>query len=205
MTGQTQALEYGQEQVDGFTLTGTSTLDNDIAEFSGSEIWGDVVNAANLSSLSDYSTGFDLNSETVLFGNLTNLGTLDISGKRSIAYEVDGSTINGGLNNHGTINVSGAFDELDQKGPIGYLIDTSAVLGDVRNDGTIQVQGAEGRGVNVVDSELGGYVINSGTIAATGAGAMGIYVEESEVSSIVNHGTIQANGESSRGVRVTDS
>ncbi|HDU2624977.1 TPA: autotransporter domain-containing protein [Pseudomonas aeruginosa] len=205
MTGQTQALEYGQEQVDGFTLTGTSTLDSDIAEFSGSEIWGDVVNAANLVSVSDYSTGFDLNSETVLFGNLTNLGTLDISGKRSIAYEIDGSTINGGLNNRGTINVSGAFDELDQKGPIGYLIDTSAVLGDVRNDGTIQVQGAEGRGINVDDSQLGGYVINSGTIAATGAGAMGIYVEESEVSSIVNHGTIQANGESSRGVRVTDS
>lgn len=205
MAGQTQALEYGQEQLDGFTLVGTSTLDGDIVEFSGSEILGDVVNEADLTSTSDYSTGFDLNSETVLSGNLTNQGTLDLSGKRSIAYEVVASTVNGGLNNRGTINLSGAFDDLDQNGPTGYLIDTSDVLGDVRNDGTIQVQGQAGRGIAVNDSQFGGYVINTGNISATGISAMGVYVGGSEVSTIVNHGSIQATGESAGGVRITDS
>lgn len=205
MTGQTHALEYGQEQVDGFTLTGTSTVDNNIAIFSKSEIWGDVVNAGKLSSATDYSSGFDLKGETVLYGNLTNQGTLDISGKRSIAFKVDGSTINGGLNNSGSISVSGAFDELGQKGPVGYQIDNSEVLGDIRNDGSIQAQGTDGRGIYVLGSKLGGFVINSDIIGATGAGAMAINVEKSEVSSIVNHGSIQADGVSSRGIQVSDS
>ncbi|MEW5511881.1 autotransporter domain-containing protein [Pseudomonas asiatica] len=205
MDGRSEALVYGQDRIDGFTLIGTSAMAGDMVEFNGSEVWGDVINGATLSSTSDHSTGFDLSSKTVVFGSLTNLGTLSLGGKGSIAYEIDASTLNGGLNNRGTISVTGAFDELSAKGPSGYHIDSSAVRGDIRNDGTINVEGQAGRAINVVDSKLGGNLINGGTISVNGAGAVGVNVEDSEVSSIVNHGTVLATGEGSHGVSISAS
>lgn len=58
MAGRSEALVYGHERIDGFTLIGTSAMPGDMVEFSGSEVWGDVINGATLSSTSDHSIGF---------------------------------------------------------------------------------------------------------------------------------------------------
>ena len=134
--------------------------------------------------------------------NITNIGTINVSGPSNLGMRVDYGTVAAGGNgtptaiNTGTINVNGTSD----LGIIANGFSTTALRATGTNSGIIQVAGTGSAGLFSIN---GGNIINTATatkqISVTGTNSIGMVVVDS-TSTGTNSGIINITGNSSAGV-----
>jgi outer membrane autotransporter protein len=206
MTGQTESL-VRTGAVNGFSLIGSATINQDFVEINEATVTGDVINNANITGIADQINGidvdgFELGGSTEFNGNLTNNGNLTLTGLGANGILLDNVAMNGSVLNNGSLNVTGDFDDVEGDGATGIKFWNVAAMGDTRNDGTINVNGDRAKGMLIENSALEGYLINGngGVIDVKGANTDGIYAYDSNIEVTVNHGVIKAEGAGATGM-----
>ncbi|RUE86321.1 autotransporter domain-containing protein [Pseudomonas aeruginosa] len=199
-------VSFGAETVDGFTLTGTASVAEDIVDLEGTTVNGDINLDGDFTATGDYVSGVDMDglgsAAMVMNGNVTNYGHLNLNGLAATGILADQIALNGSIINNGQIIVAGDYDSANSEAAGGVVILGTAALGDIRNDGVISVTGDQGDGYRLSSAELQGFLINSrdAEISVSGAGASGISAFDSDVEVTINHGRITADGASASGV-----
>lgn len=193
--------------VDGFTMTGEATINEDFLQLENAVITGDIVNEANLSGTGDQINAIDIDGDgfggsTVFNGSLMNTGSLTVNGLGANGILLDNVEMNGSVINSGSINVTGDYDPAENDGATGIKFWNVNSAADNRNDGMILVNGIGATGIQIENSLLEGNLINgnNGVIEVAGQNSTGLAAYQSDIESTVNHGRIAATGDDATGI-----
>lgn len=172
------------------------------------EVVGDIINNGTLQMTGQGALGIAMEGSSA--NSLINNGTIDVldesdgsSGDHASGIELVSSTLNGGLVNAGTINVTGEA----AKGITAYSSGqgVTSIGGDIENRGNISVSGTNAIGIELDDVSFGHSMINNGGMVAAGTNATTVLVDDTKYNSIVNNGGLYARGEGSTAIHVLDS
>ena len=191
--------------IDGNKITGVSNKAKGIVA-----IDSDVVNKASMEFNSDDSIGIFSQNKSGSAKTIINSGNIDITGKRSIAAYLEG-TSDQTFENSGTINVDKTTTSVKNDSTVGIYAQGGSRI-NVKNSGTI----------NVGESSFGIYSLSeNGNVETTGSSvinvadkAIGIYkkggvANVGGVINVANHTATDANSEpvgvyGSNGITITD-
>ena len=191
--------------IDGNKITGVSNKAKGIVA-----IDSNVTNKANMEFSSDDSIGIFSQNKSGAAKAIVNSGNIDITGKRSIAAYLEG-TSDQTFENSGIINVDRTATSVKNDSTVGIYAQNSSTI-NVKNSGTInvgessfgiyslsengKVETAESSVINVADKAIGIY--KKGGVANVGG-----------VINVANHTATDANSEpvgvyGSNGITITD-
>ena len=191
--------------IDGNKITGVSNKAKGIVA-----IDSDVVNKASMEFNSDDSIGIFSQNKSGSAKTIINSGNIDITGKRSIAAYLEG-TSDQIFENSGTINVDKTTTSVKNDSTVGIYAQGGSRI-NVKNSGTI----------NVGESSFGIYSLSeNGNVETTGSSvinvadkAIGVYKKGGAaniggVINVANHTATDANSEpvgvyGSNGITITD-
>lgn len=198
-------LEFNNDLVESLTLTGTASgATDDLIDFGGIQIQGDVTNDADLSASSDSNSAIDVDA-TNLTGTFTNNGNLSSQGNPASALNFGMSSALGIVNN-GNIHSSGSMDPNDDETVNGLLIwDTQIGAGGLYNYGRISAEGEHSHALKIESASIDEGLYNSGQIQASGSASRAISLLDGSSINTLNTetGLISASGDSSRAVSVS--
>ncbi|WP_299264374.1 autotransporter-associated N-terminal domain-containing protein [uncultured Leptotrichia sp.] len=191
--------------IDGNKITGVSNKAKGIVA-----IDSNVTNKANMEFSSDDSIGIFSQNKSGAAKAIVNSGNIDITGKRSIAAYLEG-TSDQTFENSGIINVDRTATSVKNDSTVGIYAQNGSTI-NVKNSGTI----------NVGESSFGIYSLSeNGKVETTGSSvinvadkAIGIYkkggvANVGGVINVANHTATDANSEpvgvyGSNGITITD-
>ena len=191
--------------IDGNKITGVSNKAKGIVA-----IDSNVTNKANMEFSSDDSIGIFSQNKSGAAKAIVNSGNIDITGKRSIAAYLEG-TSDQTFENSGIINVDRTATSVKNDSTVGIYAQNSSTI-NVKNSGTI----------NVGESSFGIYSLSeNGKVETAGSSvinvadkAIGIYkkggvANVAGVINVANHTATDANSEpvgvyGSNGITITD-
>ena len=191
--------------IDGNKITGVSNKAKGIVA-----IDSNVTNKANMEFSSDDSIGIFSQNKSGVAKTIVNSGNIDITGKRSIAAYLEG-TSDQTFENSGIINVDRTATSVKNDSTVGIYAQNSSTI-NVKNSGTI----------NVGESSFGIYSLSeNGKVETAGSSvinvadkAIGIYkkggvANVGGVINVANHTATDANSEpvgvyGSNGITITD-
>ena len=191
--------------IDGNKITGVSNKAKGIVA-----IDSNVTNKANMEFSNDDSIGIFSQNKSGVAKTIVNSGNIDITGKRSIAAYLEG-TSDQTFENSGIINVDRTATSVKNDSTVGIYAQNGSTI-NVKNSGTI----------NVGESSFGIYSLSeNGKVETTGSSvinvadkAIGIYkkggvANVGGVINVANHTATDANSEpvgvyGSNGITITD-
>jgi len=191
--------------IDGNKITGVSNKAKGIVA-----IDSNVTNKANMEFSSDDSIGIFSQNKSGVVKTIVNSGNIDITGKRSIAAYLEG-TSDQTFENSGIINVDRTATSVKNDSTVGIYAQNGSTI-NVKNSGTI----------NVGESSFGIYSLSeNGKVETAGSSvinvadkAIGIYkkggvANVGGVINVANHTATDANSEpvgvyGSNGITITD-
>lgn len=199
-------LEFNNDLVESLTLTGTaSSSANDLIDFGGIQVQGDVTNDADLSASGDSNSAIDVDASSIT-GTFTNNGNLSSQGNPASALNFGMSSALGIVNN-GTIHSSGAMNPDDDETVNGLLIWNSQIgTGGLYNHGQISAEGEHSHALKIESASIDEGLYNAGQIQASGSASRAIsLLDGSSINSLLNTetGLISASGDSSRAVSIS--
>ena len=198
-------VENSKATIDGKNITGTANKAKGIVAINS-----DVTNKANMQFSDDDSIGIFSRNNSGSAKNIVNTGNIDITGERSIAAYLEG-TSDQTFENSGTINVDKTTTSVKNDSTVGIYAQNGSKI-NVKNSGTI----------NVGESSFGIYSLSeNGNVETTGSSvinvadkAIGIYKKGGTANvggiiNVANHIATDPNSEpvgiyGSSGVTVTD-
>ena len=198
-------VENSKATIDGKNITGTANKAKGIVAINS-----DVTNKANMQFSDDDSIGIFSRNNSGSAKNIVNTGNIDITGERSIAAYLEG-TSDQIFENSGTINVDKTTTSVKNDSTVGIYAQNGSKI-NVKNSGTI----------NVGESSFGIYSLSeNGNVETTGSSvinvadkAIGIYKKGGTANvggiiNVANHIATDPNSEpvgiyGSSGVTVTD-
>ena len=198
-------VENSKATIDGKNITGTANKAKGIVAINS-----DVTNKANMQFSDDDSIGIFSRNNSGSAKNIVNTGNIDITGERSIAAYLEG-TSDQTFENSGTINVDKTTTSVKNDSTVGIYAQNGSKI-NVKNSGTI----------NVGESSFGIYSLSeNGNVETTGSSvinvadkAIGIYkkggtANAGGIINVANHIATDPNSEpvgiyGSSGVTVTD-
>ena len=198
-------VENSKATIDGKNITGTANKAKGIVAINS-----DVTNKANMQFSDDDSIGIFSRNNSGSAKNIVNTGNIDITGERSIAAYLEG-TSDQTFENSGTINVDKTTTSVKNDSTVGIYAQNGSKI-NVKNSGTI----------NVGESSFGIYSLSeNGNVETTGSSvinvadkAIGIYKKGGTTNvggiiNVANHIATDPNSEpvgiyGSSGVTVTD-
>ena len=198
-------VENSKATIDGKNITGTANKAKGIVAINS-----DVTNKANMQFSDDDSIGIFSRNNSGSVKNIVNTGNIDITGERSIAAYLEG-TSDQTFENSGTINVDKTTTSVKNDSTVGIYAQGGSRI-NVKNSGTI----------NVGESSFGIYSLSeNGNVETTGSSvinvadkAIGIYKKGGTANiggiiNVANHTATDPNSEpvgiyGSSGVTVTD-
>ena len=184
-------VDNSNATIDGKKITGTSDKAKGIVSINSN-----VTNKADMKFSSDDSIGIFSQNKSGVAKSILNSGNIDITGKRSIAAYLEG-TSDQTFENSGTINVDKTATAVKNDSTVGiYAQNGSAV--NIKNSGTI----------NVGEASFGVYSLSeNGNVETTGSSvinvadkAIGVYKKGGNVNlggtiNVANHIATDANSE----------
>lgn len=217
----------------GLTLTGSYEGSDDGAEFAGSQITGDLVNEANITSVDNGYTdetntfvndpsGIDFDYSEVetspgsgvyedgeptrVSGNVINRGIIFSEGRDATGILVDSAQIGGLFINEamGDITASGISGEMASLAGVMFQ---GATIGGFENYGSIKALGADSTALSMIEgtSITGDRFFNAGTIVAEGENVEAVELEHlAFTGKFVNDGVILGKGINSQGVSLEE-
>jgi len=198
-------VENSKATIDGKNITGTANKAKGIVAINS-----DVTNKANMQFSNDDSIGIFSRNNSGSAKNIVNTGNIDITGERSIAAYLEG-TSDQTFENSGTINIDKTTTSVKNDSTVGIYAQNGSKI-NVKNSGTI----------NVGESSFGIYSLSeNGNVETTGSSvinvadkAIGIYKKGGTANvggiiNVANHIATDPNSEpvgiyGSSGVTVTD-
>ena len=198
-------VENSKATIDGKNITGTANKAKGIVAINS-----DVTNKANMQFSDDDSIGIFSRNNSGSAKNIVNTGNIDITGERSIAAYLEG-TSDQTFENSGTINVDKTTTSVKNDSTVGIYAQNGSKI-NIKNSGTI----------NVGESSFGIYSLSeNGNVETTGSSvinvadkAIGIYKKGGTANiggiiNVANHTATDPNSEpvgiyGSSGVTVTD-
>lgn len=200
-------LEFNNDLNESLTLTGAASgFTNDLIEFGGIQIQGDVTNDANLDASGDSNSAIDVDASSIT-GTFVNNGNLSSQGNPASALNFAMSSVQGIVNN-GTIHSGGAMNPDDDETVNGLLIWNSQIgAGGLYNHGLISAEGEHSHALKIENaSQIDVGLYNAGQIQASGSASRAIsLLDGSSITNLLNTetGLISARGESSRALSIS--
>ena len=184
-------VDNSNATIDGKKITGTSDKAKGIVS-----IGSNVTNKADMQFSSDDSIGIFSQNKTGVIKAIVNSGNIDITGKRSIAAYLEG-TSDQTFENSGTINVDRTATSAKNDSTVGIYAQNGSTI-NIKNSGTI----------NVGEASFGVYSLSeNGNVETTGSSvinvadkAIGVYKKGGNVNlggtvNVANHVATAANSE----------
>ena len=191
--------------IDGNKITGVSNKAKGIVA-----IDSNVTNKANMEFSSDDSIGIFSQNKSGVAKTIVNSGNIDITGKRSIAAYLEG-TSDQTFENSGIINVDRTATSVKNDSTVGIYAQNSSTI-NVKNSGTINV-GEASFGIYSL-SENGKVETAGSSVINVADKAIGIYkkggvANVGGIINVANHTATDANSEpvgvyGSNGITITD-
>lgn len=200
-------LDFNHDLNESLTLTGAAFgSTDDLIEFGGIQVQGDVTNEADLSASGDSNSPIDLDASSIT-GTFTNNGNLSSQGNPASALNFGMSSLQGIVNN-GTIHSSGSMNPDDDETVNGLLIWNSQIgAGGLYNHGRISAEGEHSHALKIENaSHIDEGLYNAGQIQASGSASRAIsLVDGSSITNLLNTetGLISASGDSSRALSIS--
>ena len=198
-------VENSKATIDGKNITGTANKAKGIVAINS-----DVTNKANMQFSDDDSIGIFSRNNSGSAKNIVNTGNIDITGERSIAAYLEG-TSDQTFENSGTINVDKTTTSVKNDSTVGIYAQNGSKI-NVKNSGTISV-GESSFGIYSL-SENGNVETTGSSVINVADKAIGIYKKGGTANvggiiNVANHIATDQNSEpvgiyGSSGVTVTD-
>lgn len=198
-------VDNSNATIDGKKITGTSNKAKGIVSINSN-----VTNKADMRFSNDDSIGIFSQNNSGAAKSIVNTGNIDITGKRSIAAYLEG-TSDQTFENSGTINVDRTATAVKNDSTVGIYAQNGATI-NIKNSGTI----------NVGEASFGVYSLSeNGNVETTGSSvinvadkAIGVYKKGGSANlggtiNVANHLVLDANSEpvgvyGTSGVTITD-
>ena len=184
-------VDNSNAAIDGKKITGTSDKAKGIVSINSN-----VTNKADMEFSSDDSIGIFSQNKSGVAKSILNSGNIDITGKRSIAAYLEG-TSDQTFENSGTINVDRTATSVKNDSTVGIYAQNGSTI-NIKNSGTI----------NVGEASFGVYSLSeNGNVETTGSSiinvadkAIGVYKKGGSVNlggtvNVANHLVMDANSE----------
>ena len=184
-------VDNSNATIDGKKITGTANKAKGIVS-----IGSNVTNKADMQFSSDDSIGIFSQNKSGVTKAIVNSGNIDITGKRSIAAYLEG-TSDQTFENSGTINVDRTATSVKNDSTVGIYAQNGSTI-NIKNSGTI----------NVGEASFGVYSLSeNGNVETTGSSiinvadkAIGVYKKGGSVNlggtvNVANHLVMDANSE----------
>ena len=184
-------VDNSNATIDGKKITGTSDKAKGIVSINSN-----VTNKADMEFSSDDSIGIFSQNKSGVAKSILNSGNIDITGKRSIAAYLEG-TSDQTFENSGTINVDRTATSVKNDSTVGIYAQNGSTI-NIKNSGTI----------NVGEASFGVYSLSeNGNVETTGSSvinvadkAIGVYKKGGNVNlggtiNVANHIATDANSE----------
>ena len=184
-------VDNSNATIDGKKITGTSDKAKGIVSINSN-----VTNKADMEFSSDDSIGIFSQNKSGVAKSILNSGNIDITGKRSIAAYLEG-TSDQTFENSGTINVDKTATAVKNDSTVGIYAQNGSTI-NIKNSGTI----------NVGEASFGFYSLSeNGNVETTGSSvinvadkAIGVYKKGGNVNlggtiNVANHIATDANSE----------
>ena len=184
-------VDNSNATIDGKKITGTADKAKGIVS-----IGSNVTNKADMQFSSDDSIGIFSQNKSGVTKAIVNSGNIDITGKRSIAAYLEG-TSDQTFENSGTINVDRTATSVKNDSTVGIYAQNRSTI-NIKNSGTI----------NVGEASFGVYSLSeNGNVETTGSSiinvadkAIGVYKKGGSVNlggtlNVANHLVMDANSE----------
>ena len=184
-------VDNSNATIDGKKITGTSDKAKGIVSINSN-----VTNKADMKFSSDDSIGIFSQNKSGMAKSILNSGNIDITGKRSIAAYLEG-TSDQTFENSGTINVDKTATAVKNDSTVGIYAQNGSTI-NIKNSGTI----------NVGEASFGVYSLSeNGNVETTGSSvinvadkAIGVYKKGGNVNlggtiNVANHIATDANSE----------
>ena len=184
-------VDNSNATIDGRKITGTSDKAKGIVSINSN-----VTNKADMKFSNDDSIGIFSQNKSGVSKSILNSGNIDITGKRSIAAYLEG-TSDQTFENSGTINVDKTATAVKNDSTVGIYAQSGSAI-NIKNSGTI----------NVGEASFGVYSLSeNGNVETTGSSvinvadkAIGVYKKGGNVSlggtiNVANHIATDANSE----------
>ena len=184
-------VDNSNAAIDGKKITGTSDKAKGIVSINSN-----VTNKADMEFSSDDSIGIFSQNKSGVAKSILNSGNIDITGKRSIAAYLEG-TSDQTFENSGTINVDRTATSVKNDSTVGIYAQNGSTI-NIKNSGTI----------NVGEASFGVYSLSeNGNVETTGSSiinvadkAIGVYKKGGSVNlggtvNVANHIAADANSE----------
>jgi len=184
-------VDNSNAAIDGKKITGISNKAKGIVSINSN-----VTNKADMKFSNDDSVGIFSQNKSGVAKTIVNSGNIDITGKRSIAAYLEG-TSDQTFENSGTINVDRTATSVKNDSTVGIYAQNGSVI-NIKNSGTI----------NVGEASFGVYSLSeNGNVETTGSSvinvadkAIGVYKKGGNVNlggtvNVANHVATAANSE----------
>ena len=184
-------VDNSNAAIDGKKITGTSDKAKGIVSINSN-----VTNKADMEFSSDDSIGIFSQNKSGVAKSILNSGNIDITGKRSIAAYLEG-TSDQTFENSGTINVDRTATSVKNDSTVGIYAQNGSTI-NIKNSGTINV-GEASFGVYSL-SENGNVETAGSSIINVADKAIGVYKKGGSVNlggtvNVANHIAADANSE----------
>ena len=184
-------VDNSNATIDGKKITGTSDKAKGIVSINSN-----VTNKADMKFSSDDSIGIFSQNKSGVAKSILNSGNIDITGKRSIAAYLEG-TSDQTFENSGTINVDRTATSVKNDSTVGIYAQNGSTI-NIKNSGTINV-GEASFGVYSL-SENGNLETAGSSIINVADKAIGVYKKGGSVNlggtvNVANHIAADANSE----------
>ena len=184
-------VDNSNATIDGKKITGTSDKAKGIVSINSN-----VTNKADMKFSSDDSIGIFSQNKSGVAKSILNSGNIDITGKRSIAAYLEG-TSDQTFENSGTINVDRTATSVKNDSTVGIYAQNGSAI-NIKNSGTINV-GEASFGVYSL-SENGNVETTGNSVINVADKAIGVYKKGGNVNlggtiNVANHIATDANSE----------
>ena len=184
-------VDNSNATIDGKKITGTSDKTKGIVSINSN-----VMNKADMKFSSDDSIGIFSQNKSGVAKSILNSGNIDITGKRSIAAYLEG-TSDQTFENSGTINVDKTATAVKNDSTVGIYAQNGSTI-NIKNSGTINV-GEASFGVYSL-SENGNVETIGSSVINVADKAIGVYKKGGNVNlggtiNVANHIATDANSE----------
>ena len=184
-------VDNSNATIDGKKITGTSDKAKGIVSINSN-----VTNKADMKFSSDDSIGIFSQNKSGVAKSILNSGNIDITGKRSIAAYLEG-TSDQTFENSGTINVDKTATAVKNDSTVGIYAQNGSTI-NIKNSGTINV-GEASFGVYSL-SENGNVETTGNSVINVADKAIGVYKKGGNVNlggtiNVANHIATDANSE----------
>ncbi|MDO4639123.1 MAG: autotransporter-associated N-terminal domain-containing protein [Leptotrichia hongkongensis] len=184
-------VDNSNATIDGKKITGTSDKAKGIVSINSN-----VTNKADMKFSSDDSIGIFSQNKSGVAKSILNSGNIDITGKRSIAAYLEG-TSDQTFENSGTINVDKTATAVKNDSTVGIYAQNGSTI-NIKNSGTINV-GEASFGVYSL-SENGNVETTASSVINVADKAIGVYKKGGNVNlggtiNVANHIATDANSE----------